>query len=93
MPTINLPLPYPLQIGSSENEGRRIAGGEGMPLSRGTVEPLVRGESGEHQKEDTKAQHKSPSFPTEPRDAHLMNASGVWNPKAKPAIPHPRDWG
>ena len=31
--------------------------------------------------------NESPSFPTEPGDAHLMNARGVWNPKAKPAAP------
>jgi len=94
MPTVNLPFPYPLQIGSGENEGRGVAGGwKGRPLSRRTFEPPMYGESGEYQEEDSKAQHESPSFPAEPCDTHLMNARGVWNPKAEPATPYARDWG
>jgi hypothetical protein len=93
MPTINLPLPYPLQISSGKNEGGRVASGEGRPLPRRATEPPMHRESGEHQKEDPKAQHESPSFATEPRDAHLMNARGVWNPQPKPATPHSWDWG
>ena len=34
-------------------------------------------------KEETKAQDESPSFPTEPGKVHLMNARGIWDPKAK----------
>lgn len=92
MTTINLPLPYPLEIGSCENEGRRIARESG-PLPRRTIEPSVHGKSCEHEKEETKAQHESASFATEPRSTHLMNARGVWNPKAKSAISQSWDWG
>ena len=93
MPTFNLPLPYPLEIGPGENEGRRIAGRELRPLLRRTSEPLVDGESDEHEKEYSEAQQKRPSFSTEPRDAPLVNARGVWNPEAKPAVAYSWDWG
>ena len=56
-----------------------------------SLKPSVHGESGEHEWEEAEAQDESPSFPTEPGKAHLMNARGIWNPKAKLAVSYSWD--
>lgn len=76
-PTFNLPLPYPPQISSGENKDQGIASKEVGPLPWWAVVPPVRGEGSEHQKEQSKTQHKSPLFPSKPCGAHLVKHAGL----------------